>query len=84
MDQDIKDRFISHGKLWLVLRGGKVVEESTVRVVTLKCKGCGSEYEIRCTVDRGGMQGPKHCCYCSKVFQEPWEPPHDPFDQTPR
>ncbi len=41
MDQDIKDRFISHGKLWLVLRGGKVVEESTVRVVTLKCKGCG-------------------------------------------
>ncbi len=52
--------------------------------LTIKCKGCGSEYEIRCTVDRGGMQGPKHCCYCSKVFQEPWEPPHDPFDQTPR
>src|SRR4051812_44054249 len=32
IDSDIKDRFISHGKLWLVHRDGSVIDESTVRI----------------------------------------------------
>lgn len=38
---DIRDRFVSHGKLWLVLRGGKVVAEDTVRVYGVSCRSCG-------------------------------------------
>lgn len=48
-------------------------------VLKVKCSGCTSEYEIHCTMDRGGTFGPKHCCYCDKKFIEEWTPPPDPF-----
>jgi len=39
-DADIRDRFKSHGKLWLVLANGTVVDESTVRVFPDRCRRC--------------------------------------------
>lgn len=64
-DADIIDRFISHGKLWLVMRNGKVVTD--VRLSRYTCRNCKSIPKDGCERTLYTWQG-GYCIPCFGSF----------------